>query len=125
AALPDAEPPSPAGGPVTFESLTLLPGVQFTVPLLLVGLGLWLAWRTVNLPVFADFLIATEAELNKVSWTTQRRLVQDTIVVLMMAFYLVAMDQSWRILLSWKPIGVIQVPENQSEANTSVERKKW
>ncbi len=34
--------------------------------------ALWLAWRVVNVPSFADFLIATEAELNKVSWTTRR-----------------------------------------------------
>ncbi len=72
--------------------MTLLPSVQFTVPLLLLAAALWLAWRVVNLPAFADFLIATEAEMNKVSWTTQRRLFQDTIVVLvtvvLMAVYL-------------------------------------
>jgi len=127
--LPEGEPPQPATGPVLFEPLTLLPAVQFTVPLLLLGLALWLAWRIVNMPTFADFLIATEAELNKVSWTTRRRLVQDTIVVLLtvilMAFYLFAMDQCWRVVLSWKPIGVIQLPENQSEANTSVEQKRY
>ena len=58
------------------------------MPLLLLALSLWLAWRMVNLPPFADFLIATEAELNKVSWTTQQRLVQDTIVVLITTFLL-------------------------------------
>jgi len=80
-------------------------------------------------PAFADFLIATEAEMNKVSWTTQKRLVQDTIVVLvtviLMAFYLFAMDQSWRVLLSWKPIGVLQVPDEQSEQNTNVEQRPY
>ena len=33
-----------------------------------------------------DFLIATEAEMNKVSWTTRKRLVKDTIVVLVTVF---------------------------------------
>jgi preprotein translocase SecE subunit len=96
---------------------------------LLLGLSIWLSWRVVNMPVFADFLIATEAELNKVSWTTQRRLVQDTIVVLvtvvLLAGYLFAWDQGWRVLLSWRPIGVIQVQEDQKEVNTSVEQKNW
>jgi len=128
-APPDGVPTQPASGPVTFETLTLLPSVQFTVPLLLLGLSIWLSWRVVNMPAFADFLIATEGELNKVSWTTQRRLVQDTIVVLLtvvlLTVYLFAWDQSWRVLLSWRPIGVIQVQEDQKEANTSVEQKNW
>jgi preprotein translocase SecE subunit len=126
---PEGEAPEPASGPATYETITLLPAIQFTVPLLLLALALWLSWRLVNMPTFADFLIATEAELNKVSWTTQRRLIQDTIVVLatvlLMAVYLFGMDQVWRVVLSWKPIGVIQLPEDQSEANTSVEQKNW
>jgi preprotein translocase SecE subunit len=79
----------------------------------LAGLCLWLAWRVVNLPPFADFLIATEAELNKVSWTTRRRLIQDTVVVLttvvLLTLFLFAVDVIWSILLSWKPIGVLKV----------------
>lgn len=121
--------PQPASGPTTYRRLVLLPAVQFTVPLLLLVVSLWLAWRVVNYPTFADFLIATEAELNKVSWTTQRRLVQDTIVVLvtvfLMSFYLFAMDQVWRVVLSWKPIGVLQIPEDQAEKNISVEDKRY
>jgi preprotein translocase SecE subunit len=126
---PTSTAPLPAGGPTTFRSLTLLPAVQFTLPLLLLAASLWLAWRIVNVPAFADFLIATEAEMNKVSWTTQRRLVQDTIVVLvtvvLMAFYLFAMDQTWRVLLSWKPIGVLIQPEEHQETNTNVENRPW
>jgi preprotein translocase SecE subunit len=128
-ATPEEVPPQPATGPVRYEALTLLPSVQFTVPLLLLAGSLWLSWRIVNMPTFADFLIATEAELNKVSWTTQRRLIQDTIVVLatvvLFAGFLFAMDQIWRVTLSWKPIGVLQIPEDQSETNTGVEQKPW
>ena len=36
--------------------------------------GLWLAFRLVNMPAFADFLIAVEAEMNKVSWPTRGEL---------------------------------------------------
>jgi preprotein translocase SecE subunit len=110
--------------------LTLLPSVQFTVPLLMLAAGLWLAWRIVNVPVFADFLIATEAEMNKVSWTTQRRLVQDTIVVLvtvvLMAFYLFSMDVVWKSVLSWPPIGVLKISsEDQKEAAQPPEDRQW
>jgi preprotein translocase SecE subunit len=126
---PKAANPEPARGPVTYRAVTLLPSLQFTVPLLLLAAGLWLAWRIVNVPAFADFLIATEAEMNKVSWTTQRRLVQDTIVVLvtvvLMAFFLAFCDLSWKSVLSWKPIGVLQIPEEQPEATTNVENRPW
>jgi preprotein translocase SecE subunit len=120
----------PASGTLSYRGLTLLPSVQFTVPLLMLALGLWLAWRIVNVPVFADFLIATEAEMNKVSWTTQRRLVQDTIVVLvtvvLMAFYLFSMDVVWKSVLSWPPIGVLKISsEDQKEAAQPPEDRPW
>ena len=91
----------PSGRPTFRSADRCCPHVQFTVPLLILAGSIWLAWRVVNLPVFADFLIATEAELNKVSWTTRKRLVQDTIVVLvtvvLMAVFLFAMDLVWQV----------------------------
>jgi len=105
-------PVTPAAGPVEYRQLTLLPQLRFTLPLLLLALTFWLAWRLVNFPTFADFLIATEAELNKVSWTTRKRLVQDTIVVLvtvfMMTAFLFVADIVWSKLL--QGIGVLQPP---------------
>lgn len=125
--VPDAVAPVPAWGPTTFSTVPLLPAVKFTLPLLLMAVALWFAWRVVNLPVFADFLIATEAELNKVSWTTRKRLFQDTIVVLitvvLMAVYLFAMDQIWGTVLSWKPIGVIVYSKDAGAKGT--DQKPW
>src|SRR5262249_47430603 len=72
--------PTPATSTTQYQTITLLPDIQFTLPLIFGALALWFSWRFVNYPTFADFLIATEAELNKVSWTTRRRLVQDTMV---------------------------------------------
>jgi preprotein translocase SecE subunit len=127
--LPQSTAPEPATGITRFRSILLLPSVQFSVPLLLLAAGIWLSWRVVNLPLFADFLIATEAELNKVSWTTRKRLFQDTIVVLvtvlLMAGYLFFVDLAWKEVLSWKPIGVLQLPEDEAEKNKSVEQKPW
>jgi len=121
-------PPKPINGTETFATVTLLPAVKYTLPLLLLALTLWFAWRVVNLPVFTDFLIATEGELNKVSWTTRRRLFQDTVVVLvtlvLMAFYLFAMDQVWGRLLSWRPIGVIVFKDEGNQQNKGTE-KPW
>lgn len=125
---PQIGPPDPATGVLAYNTLTLLPSLQFTMPLLLLAASLWLAWRVVNMPAFADFLIATEAEMNKVSWTTQRRLIQDTIVVLvtvvLMAFYLFSMDVVWKSVLSWSPIGVLKITE-KSDATQPVEDRPW
>jgi preprotein translocase SecE subunit len=127
--LPKTEPVPPVFGSETYTTLLLLPLVQYTLLFLLAGLALWVAWRVVNYPAFADFLIATEAELNKVSWTTRRKLVQDTIVVLvtvfLMAVYLFAMDQAWSQLLSLGPIRVIQIQEDTNKANKTADQKPW
>ena len=95
----------------------LLPDIGLTVPLLLIGAGLWVAWRAVNYPTFADFLIATEAEMNKVSWSTRKRLVQDTIVVLttvfLFAVFLLVVDQAWGWLLTRETLfgGIVPKPK--------------
>lgn len=84
--------------------VTLLPHLPFTLPILITALSLWLAYRVVNFPVFADFLIATEAEMNKVSWTTRSRLIQDTIVVLttmvLLTTFLFLVDVMWVQVMS-------------------------
>jgi len=105
-------------------AVKLLPDIRFTVPLLLVAAGLWFSWRAVNFPTFADFLIATEAEMNKVSWSTRRRLVQDTIVVLVTVFlftvFLLAVDQLW----GWgmTAIGVVpKPPANTTQVDNTKE----
>jgi len=94
--------------------LYLLQDVRFTVPLLLVAAALWFGWRLVNWPAFADFLIATEAEMNKVSWTTRKRLVQDTIVVLvtvvLFTVFLFVVDVTWGFLLA--KVGVLKTPDD-------------
>lgn len=110
--------------PFRSEQLLLLGDVRFSVPLLLTIASLWFAYRLVNWPPFADFLIATEAELNKVSWASRRRLVQDTIVVLVtvviMTFFLLVVDTVWGWVLSRHPVpGVL--PKSKS---ADLEEKK-
>ncbi len=66
--------------------------------------------RVVHFPPFADFLIATEAEMNKVSWTTKDDLVRATTVVLttvvLMAVFLFVVDRLWTFILQL--IGVLK-----------------
>jgi preprotein translocase subunit SecE len=61
-------------------------GVAYAVPLVILVGGFWIAFRIVNLPSFADFLIAVEAEMNKVSWPSQTELVRCSMVVIFLMF---------------------------------------
>jgi preprotein translocase subunit SecE len=77
--------------------------VQFTVPIVIAAIGVWFAFRLVNLPAFADFLIAVEAEMNKVSWPTRTELFRSSMVVIFCIFFLAAVlfgyDVFWKFLL--------------------------
>jgi preprotein translocase subunit SecE len=76
---------------------------QYILPALVVAVGGWVAFRAVNMPRFADFLIAVEAEMNKVSWPTRAELFRSSVVVLITIFVLAAVlfayDVFWRYLL--------------------------
>ena len=49
-------------------------------------LALWFSYRVVNYSKFADFLIAVEAEMNKVSWPTKQELWRASMVVIFVIF---------------------------------------
>ena len=76
----------------------------YAVPGILLALGIWIGYRIVNLPTFADFLIAVEAEMNKVSWPSQQELIRASIVVIVLIFGLTVVlylyDVTWAALLS-------------------------
>jgi preprotein translocase SecE subunit len=114
--------------PFTDKTVTVLSDIEYTIPLLLAALTFWIAWRAVNLPTFADFLIATEAEMNKVSWSSKRRLLQDTIVVLvtvvLLTLFLLVVDIFWGWLLSLRPIGVLPPRTHQSATIDPIQGKK-
>src|SRR5690606_18552424 len=61
---------------------------SYLVPLAVLVIGAWIAFRTVQLPAFADFLISVEAEMNKVSWPTRTELFRASIVVIIAIFLL-------------------------------------
>jgi preprotein translocase subunit SecE len=70
----------------------------------------WVTFRLLQYPPFVEFLIATEAEMNKVSWTSREDLKRATTVVLvtvaLMAVFLFGVDWIWSNLLQL--IGVLR-----------------
>jgi preprotein translocase SecE subunit len=110
--------------PFTGATITPLADVEYAVPILLAVAAVWLSWRAVNMPPFADFLIATEAEMNKVSWPTRKGLVQDTVVVLattvLLTLFLLVVDWFWGALLSSRYIAVLPSSESRAVDNPNV-----
>jgi preprotein translocase SecE subunit len=110
--------------PFTEMKVPLLADLPVLVPGLLSVLTLWLSWRAVNVPPFADFLIATEAEMNKVSWTPLKKLVRDTLVVLvftaLLTGFLLAIDLFWGWTLSTLNV-LPEKPQNKSNPAQGVD----
>ncbi|MFP6674391.1 MAG: preprotein translocase subunit SecE [Pirellulaceae bacterium] len=84
--------------------------VYYGVPIALVAMGFWFSFRLVNYSKFADFLIAVEAEMNKVTWPSRELLVRGSMVVIFviffMAFLLFGFDMLWKFL--FRLMGVLQ-----------------
>ena len=100
---------------LTFAAMALVVGVgaakinavavteigKYFIPLLVVVAGLWAAFRIVNLPRFADFLIAVEAEMNKVSWPSRAESWRASVVVIVVIFFLAGLLFAYDALLDW------------------------
>jgi preprotein translocase SecE subunit len=93
--------------------MVLLRSPGLTLSVLTVIFTLWFVYRLVNYPRFGDFLIATEAEMNKVSWANTKHLKRDTIVVLVTTVLLTLFLWSMDILWSWLLVllGVIRISQ--------------
>jgi preprotein translocase subunit SecE len=80
-------------------------GLQIGIPVGLFAVGAWVAYRLVNYPPFADFLIHVEAEMIKVSWPTRTELFRSSVVVMItifgLAFVLWGYDIIWHELLKF------------------------
>ena len=102
---------SPRGpGRISEASLEYPPLWRFGLPAAFAAVLGWVVFRIVHFPPFAEFLIATEAEMNKVSWTSKDDLIRATTVVLttvvLMAVFLFLVDTLWTFIL--RLIGVLQ-----------------
>jgi preprotein translocase SecE subunit len=110
-------------------TVPIISEAKFFIPMLLGLITLWVAFRAVNVPNFAEFLIATEAEMNKVSWSSRKRLMQDTVVVLLttliMTLFLLVVDLFWGWLLSRNTVGVLPSRSTGQEKGAQVKEAKW
>lgn len=92
----------------------LFSSIEYIVPAIILFAGLWLSYRVVNYPPFADFLISVEAEMNKVSWPSKTELIRNSMVVIFLMFFLAFLlygfDLAWQILFT--SIGVLYRPES-------------
>jgi preprotein translocase subunit SecE len=77
------------------------PELRYYVPLALLAAGLWISFRIVQMPVFADFLISVEGEMNKVSWPSRSELFRASIVVMIVIFFLAFLLYGYDVLLTW------------------------
>lgn len=95
-------------------SQTLLADVDSTVRIIVSAVvavaGLWAAYRVVNYPQFAEFLIEVQHEMAKVSWPSWPNLQRSTAVVLftmaLLSVVLFCYDVVWHWVL--KLIHVLQ-----------------
>jgi preprotein translocase SecE subunit len=115
--------------PAGIQPLLVMQGAKTGVLVVIVLASLWVAFRAVNIPSFAEFLIATEAEMNKVSWSTRKRLAQDTVVVLVttliMTLFLLVVDLFWGWLLSRQTVGVLPGRATNADKKGQSQEAKW
>ncbi len=90
--------------------------LKYGVPGSVLVVGVWLSYRVVNLPRFADFLIAVEAEMNKVSWPKRTELIRNSMVVIFVIFFLAILlfgyDLIWRTVFT--AIGILHGKSGES-----------
>ena len=75
--------------------------VQAAVPVGVVALASWFAFRMVNFPRFADFLISVQAEMDKVTWPSKQELYRATLVVISTMFLLAVMLFGFDLFWVW------------------------
>ncbi|MFO7903568.1 MAG: preprotein translocase subunit SecE [Planctomycetota bacterium] len=76
--------------------------LQYLVGGAILFVGVWAGYRIVNIPQFADFLIAVEAEMNKVSWPAKSELIRSSAVVILVIFLLASILFGYDLL--WQRI---------------------
>jgi preprotein translocase SecE subunit len=70
----------------------------------LVFLSLLIFWL-VNKPTVADFMIAAEGEMKKVSWSSRKEIAVSTMIVIVVMIFLAlligATDTTFRLFFNW------------------------
>jgi preprotein translocase subunit SecE len=95
--------------PASDENTTARVVFANVIPLGVLCLGLWSSFRMVQTPSFADFLIAVEGEMNKVSWPSRGELFRASIVVMFVIFFMAAILFLYDYILTWVMRGIESV----------------
>ena len=74
---------------------------RYILPAIVLAIGAWAAFRVVNMPKFAEFLISVENEMGKVSWPSRGELYRASMVVLVVIFLLTAILLGYDLFLKW------------------------
>jgi preprotein translocase subunit SecE len=78
---------------------------KYILPSIVFAIGAWAAFRVVNIPRFAEFLISVENEMGKVSWPSRGELFRASMVVLVVIFLLTAIlftyDFVLKAIIGW------------------------
>ncbi len=74
---------------------------KYVIPMIVLAVGAWAAFRVVNIPRFAEFLISVENEMGKVSWPSRQELFRASLVVLVVIFMLTTILYTYDIVLKW------------------------
>jgi preprotein translocase subunit SecE len=85
---------------------------QYGIPTVVLVAIAAVTFYMVNRPKSADFLIATEGEMKKVSWSSKKEVFGSTKVVIVTAFILASLlftvDQVFRLLLGRHVLGITE-----------------
>lgn len=80
-------------------------GLQYGIPGAVFVAGAWAAYRLVNWPPFANFLISVEAEMDKVTWADWDYLKRATgivlVTMLLLGVYLFGWDILWQKIFTF------------------------
>lgn len=84
--------------------------IRIAVAGMVLVIGGWLAFRVVNYPPFAEFLISVEGEMHKVTWSSWPELWRAVAVVLSTMIFLGLILALYDFVWAWvlRAIGVIQ-----------------
>jgi len=74
--------------PALRDTISTAVVAKYVLPMIALGIGAWAAFRVVNIPRFAEFLISVENEMGKVSWPSRGELFRASLVVLVVIFLL-------------------------------------
>jgi preprotein translocase subunit SecE len=87
------------------QTLGASEAIGLGLPSVLLAAGLWISFRLVNMPSFADFLVSVQAEMNKVSWPSRTELYRSSLVVIFTIFFLAGIlflyDLIWQQLFTF------------------------